>query len=296
MKNKIFNIAPVPSVLLAIISVQSGAAIAKSLFPALGPATTALLRIGISALVLFIAFKPDLRKLNAVQWKAAMCYGLSLGAMNITFYYAITRIPIGLGVTLEFIGPLLLAVAGSKRAIDFVWVVLAAAGIVLISPLTTSNGADITGMLLALLAGGFWAVYILTGSKVSKVMKDGEAVSVGMLFAAVLILPFGLSSEGFMHITPKFLGLGTALALLSSAIPFVLEMRALGRMPPRTFSILMSLEPAMAALCAWLFLKETLKPQECLAIVFVIAASIGATYTARKAGNKRDNAGELTVQ
>ena len=282
MKSKLFNLAPVPSVLLAIISVQSGASIAKSLFPALGPATTASLRIGISALVLFITFKPNLRKLNIIQWKAAMFYGLSLGAMNMTFYYAITRIPIGLGVTLEFIGPLLLAVLGSKRAIDFAWIVLAGAGILLISPLTAQNGADITGILLALLAGGFWAIYILTGSKISKVMKDGEAVSVGMLFATVLILPFGIASGGFAAISPKFLLLGTALALLSSAIPFVLEMRALGKLPPRTFSILMSLEPAMAALCAWLFLNETLRLQECLAIVFVIAASIGATYTARQ--------------
>jgi inner membrane transporter RhtA len=282
MKNRFLNIAPVPSVLLAIVSVQSGAAIAKSLFPALGPATTASLRIGISALILFIAFKPDLLKLNKEQWKAAMFYGLSLGAMNMTFYYAITRIPIGLGVTLEFMGPLLVAVLGSKRLIDFVWIILAGAGIVLISPLTSQNGADTSGILLASLAGGFWAIYIITGSKISRVMKDGEAVSVGMLFATALILPFGIASGGFGQLTPAFLGMGTALALLSSAIPFVLEMRALGKMPPRTFSILMSLEPAMAALCAWLFLNETLKFQECMAIVFVIAASIGATYTARK--------------
>ena len=277
MKTKAFNIPPVPSVLLAIISAQSGAAIAKSLFPMLGPATTASLRIGISALILFITFRPNLFKLNIVQWKAAMFYGLSLGVMNITFYYAITRIPIGLGVTLEFIGPLLLAVLGSKRLVDFVWIILAGTGIVLISPLTSQNGADTIGILLALLAGAFWAIYIITGSKISKVMKDGEAVSVGMLFATILILPFGIASAGFAQITPKFLLLGTALALLSSAIPFVLEMKALRKLPKRTFSILMSLEPAIAALCAWLFLNETLTIKECFAIILVIAASMGAT-------------------
>jgi len=208
-------------------------------------------------------------------------YGLCLGAMNLVFYFAIERIPIGLAVTLEFIGPLMVAVLGSKRAVDFLWVLLAAAGIVLIAPWTT-NGVDILGAALATLAGAFWAAYIVLGGKISQKMDGNEAVATGMLLAACLVVPFGIFGGGLEGLTPKFLGMGIALALLSSAIPFTLEMKALGRLPARTFSILMSLEPAAAAICAFIFLQEYLSFNEILAVVFVVAASAGSTITSRR--------------
>jgi len=281
MRLRNINIPPIPAVLLAIISVQSGAAIAKTLFPSIGAAGTASLRIGISALILMAVYRPKLTKLTKEQWKFVIPYGVCLGAMNLVFYFAIERIPIGLAVTLEFIGPLMVAVLGSKRAVDFLWVLLAAIGIALIAPWTT-NGVDILGAALATLAGVFWAAYIVLGGKVSKRMDGNEAVATGMLIAACLVVPFGIFGDGLDGLTPKFLGMGIALALLSSAIPFTLEMKALGRLPARTFSILMSLEPAAAAICAFIFLQEYLSFNEILAVVFVVAASAGSTITSKK--------------
>lgn len=281
MKNKEFNIPPIYAVLLAIVSVQCGAAIAKTLFPAIGAAGTASMRIGISAILLLIAYRPNLRAITPKQWRIVAPYGLSLGAMNLVFYLAIERIPIGLAVTLEFIGPLLLAIIGSRRLIDYCWVLLAAAGIALIAP-WTNNNVDTLGVLFALLAGGFWAAYIILGGKISQIMNGGQAVSTGMLFAAILILPFGFYENGLANLTPKFFGMGVALALLSSAIPFTLEMKALGQLPPRTFSILMSLEPAAASIFAFIFLQEHLSFYEILAVICVIIASAGSTLTAKR--------------
>lgn len=281
MKFKITSIPPLPAVLLAIISVQSGAAIAKGLFPQIGAAGTASLRIGISAVILLIAYRPNFRLLTTAQWKAVIPYGLCLGAMNLIFYFAIERIPIGLAVTLEFIGPLALALFGSKRIIDFLWVILAASGIILIAPFN-GKGVDLTGMFLALLAGAFWAGYIILGGRISKIMDGGKAVATGMLFASILVVPFGIFAEGLSNLTPTLLGLGMALALLSSAIPFTLEMNALKTIPAKTFSILMSLEPAFAAICALLFLKEHLLFHEVVAIILVIVASAGATISIKK--------------
>jgi inner membrane transporter RhtA len=277
---KLFNIPPIPAVLFAIISVQSGAAIAKTLFPELGAAATASLRIGISALILLAVYRPNLFKINTRQWKVVIPYGLSLGAMNLIFYFAIERIPIGLAVTLEFIGPLVVAVLGSKRLLDYLWVLLAAVGIILIAP-WSDNGVDLLGVLFALLAGALWAAYIVLGGKVSKIMKGGEAVAVGMLFATILILPFGIMGNGFHNLTPNFFYLGIALALLSSAIPFTLEMKALGQLPARTFSILMSLEPAAASICGLLFLQEYLTTNEIIAVLCVVTASAGSTMTSK---------------
>lgn len=281
MKDKLLNIPAVPAVLFAIISVQSGAAIAKGLFPIIGATGTASLRIAISALILLAVYRPNFFKITATQWKIVIPYGLSLGAMNLIFYLAIERIPIGLAVTLEFIGPLLVAILGSKRIIDFLWVLLAAAGIILIAP-WSNNGIDLLGVLFALSAGALWAAYIVLGGKISKIMKGGDAVATGMLIATLLILPFGIIGNGLNNLTPNLWGLGIVLALLSSAIPFTLEMKALGQLPARTFSILMSLEPAAASICGVLFLQEYLTVNEILAVFFVVLASIGSTLTSRQ--------------
>jgi inner membrane transporter RhtA len=269
------NIPPVIAVLLAIVSVQGGAAIAKSIFPLLGAVTTASFRIGLSAMFLLLIFRPQLRNLSTAQWKAVIPFGLSLGAMNLVFYLAIERIPVGLAVTLEFIGPLLLAVCNSRRTSDFIWVLFAAAGIALIAP-WDANSIDLVGALLALVAGGFWAAYILLGGHVAKIMDGNQAVAVGMIFASLLVMPFGLASSGIQNFTPGLISALCAIAILSSAVPFLLEMNALKVLPAQTFSILMSMEPAIAALSAMIFLGEHLKGTEWLAIILVISASAGA--------------------
>lgn len=279
MKN--IKIPPLAAIVLAIISVQGGATIAKGLFPLLGAAGTASVRIGFSAFILLVVYRPNLKQLNKTQWKAVIPYGISLGAMNLIFYLAIKRIPLGLGVTLEFIGPLLLAVLGSKRPIDFLWVLLAAIGIACITP-WNEKGADIIGILLALLAGAFWAGYIVLGGRISKLIEGGQAVAIGMIFASIVVLPFGIGDGILNHFSPMMLLSGIALALLSSAIPFTLEMNALRKIPARTFSILMSLEPAVAAICGLLFLNEVLSFFEWLAVALVIVASAGATLTKGK--------------
>ncbi|OKS85354.1 EamA family transporter [Mucilaginibacter polytrichastri] len=283
MENKKgFEIPAVPAVLLSIVSVQSGAAIAKGIFPVLGATSTSSLRIGLSALILLLFNRPNIRNLSRTQWKAVALYGLTLGAMNVIFYMAIARIPLALGVALEFIGPLALALTGSKRMIDFVWVILAAVGIALIAP-WHHNGLDITGVLLALLAGAFWAAYILLGGRISKIMDGSKAVTIGMVFASLVVLPIAIGDGLISHLKPWMLLSGFALALLSSAIPFTLEMKALKKIPAKTFSILMSLEPAVAAISGLVFLHEYLSLYEWLAVALIIIASAGATLTAKKA-------------
>lgn len=277
---KFKNIPPIPAVLLAILSVQGGAAIAKSIFPLMGAAGTASLRIVLSAIILLIAYRPNFRKISTKQWKLVIPYGIVLGAMNISFYLSLARIPLGLAVTLEFIGPLLLAISTSRKALDFLWAVLAAFGIALIAPWNSdNNNIDLIGASLALLAGVFWAAYIVIGGKTSKVMDSGQAVSIGMLVASCIVIPFAITEGNLIEITPKLFSMGLAIALFSSAIPFTLEMSALKHIPAKTFSILMSLEPAVAAFCGLLFLKEQLSIFEWTAIAMVVIASTGSTLS-----------------
>lgn len=277
-------LAPIPAVLLAIVSVQGGAALAKGLFPALGAAGTAGVRITLSALVLLGLFRPPLARLSRAQWKAVIPYGVLLGVMNCTFYLALERIPLGLAVTLEFLGPLTVAVLGSRRPQDFVWVLLAALGIVLLAPWSARASAlDRLGVLLALVAGACWAGYILLGGRVSRLFTDGEGVATGMLFAALVIVPFALADGVLGRLTLPRLGAGLGVALLSSAVPYTLEMVALRALPSRTFGILMSLEPAVAAIAGLLILGEQLSPMQWLAVVAVSTASAGSALSARRA-------------
>ncbi len=274
---------PIPAVLLAIVSVQGGAAFAKELFPVLGSAGTAGLRIGLSALLLFSVFRPPLVRLTRAQWSAVIPYGVVLGAMNLSFYKALERIPLGLAVTLEFVGPLSLAVLGSRRSSDFLWAVLAAVGIALITPWSGGVGAlEPLGVVLALFAGGCWAVYIVLGGRVSRVFPGGQSVATGMLFAALVVLPFSFAEGLVARVTPPLVAAGLAVALLSSAVPYTLEMMALRELSSRTFGILMSLEPAVAALAGLVFLREQLTGTQWLALAFVSAASAGAALTARR--------------
>lgn len=273
-----FSIPAVPAVLLSIISVQGGAAIAKGLFPLLGAASTTSLRIGLSAMILLLVVRPRLGRLQPEQWRAVVPYGLALGLMNFLFYCALARVPLGLAVTLEFVGPLGLALAGSRRWVDVVWVVLATAGIALIAP-WSGQGVDLLGLAFALAAGGCWAVYIVLGQRTAAVLPGQQAVAIGMLFAALPVLPFGVASGTLQQMTPHLWLLGGLLALFSSVLPFSLEMQALRTMPTRTFSILMSLEPVAAAVSGWLLLNERLTFGQWLAVGFIVIASAGATLT-----------------
>ena len=281
-------IPPVPAVLAATVSVQAGAAIAKGLFPALGATGTAGMRIALSALMLLAAFRPALTRLSAAQWRLVVPYGACLGLMNTVFYASLARIPLGLAVTIEFVGPLAVAVFGSRRALDLVWVLMAGVGIALIAPWhraagPTSATIDPLGLCFALLAGGCWAAYIVVGARLSRQLAGGAAVSAGMLVATLTVLPIALAGGGLAHLTPRLALAAAAVALLSSALPYALEMIALRALPTRTFSILMSLEPAVAALCGLVFLGERLAGAQWIAIALVITASLGATMTARQA-------------
>ncbi|MEY2565429.1 MAG: inner rane transporter RhtA [Verrucomicrobiota bacterium] len=274
-------IPPVPAIFAGIVSVQGGAALAKGLFPALGPVGTVGLRVALSALMLLAAFRPRLRALSPAQWRAVIPYGVVLGTMNILFYLSLSRIPLGVAVTVEFVGPLGVAVFGSRRVVDIAWVVLVAAGIALITP-WSGGGADALGVLLALAAGACWAAYILLGARLSRIMPGGASVAVGMVIASFVALPAAVATGGFARLTLPLLVAGIGVALLSSAIPYTLEMIALKGLPARTFGILMSLEPAVAALLGLVVLHELLSFRQWLAVALIIAASTGSTLTSRR--------------
>lgn len=284
-------VLPIPAIVGAIVSVQGGAALAKGLFPALGAMGTVGLRVGISAVILLAAFRPRLRQASAAQWRAVIPYGVVLGVMNMVFYVALSRIPLGLAVTVEFIGPLGVAVFGSRRLMDIAWVVLAGAGIALIAP-WAGGGADALGVMLALAAGGCWAAYILLGGRLSRMIPGGAAVATGMAIATLVAVPVAAATGGFARLTPRLFLAGVGVALLSSAIPYTLEMIALKELPARTFGILMSLEPAVAALAGLVFLHEVLSPRQWLAVALVIAASTGSTLTSRRAAHVAEGEAE----
>lgn len=268
---------PAPVLVLgAVASVQSGAAIATRLFPDIGPAGTVLLRLGLSALLLLAVTRPGLGSHRRGDLLMAVSFGAALAAMNGTFYEALDRIPLGIAVTVEFVGPLGLALWGSRHRFDVVWVVLAAIGVVL---LTSSGGRhlDLVGIAWAAAAGVFWAAYILLSQRVGRVFPGATGLALALTVAALLALPFGLVAGGTRLVQPDVLGRGAGVALLSSAVPYSLELFALRRMRASLFGVLMSLEPAMAALSGLVFLGQHLRLREWVAVGCVMTASIGAT-------------------
>ena len=258
---------------------QTGAAIATTLFDELGPAGTVLVRVLFSALVLMAIWRPALSGLGRERARDVALFGLALAAMNFSFYCALDRIPLGIAVTLEFIGPLGVAIAGSRRRLDLVWVALAAAGIVLLAP-TPGGSLDEVGVLLALVAGGFWAAYIVLTARIGRGFRGGGGLALGMVVATLLLLPVGVPVAGSELLDPGLLAAGAAVAMLSSAIPYSLELEALRRLPQGTFGVLMSLEPAVAATVGFLLLDQGLSTTEVLAIGLVVIASAGALRTA----------------
>ena len=273
------RIPPTLLVLAAVASVQFGGAFAKTLFDEIGPGGTAFVRVTFAAVILAVLWRPAVRGLSRAEWQLALAYGFALVAMNLSFYEALDRIPLGIAVTFEFIGPLGVAIAGSRRALDLVWVVLAAAGIVLLSDFGTAD-LDGLGVALALLAGCFWAAYILLAARVGRAFEGAHGLAIGMCAGAVMLLPFGVAEAGSDLLSTEAVAVGLAVAVLSSVIPYTLELEALRRMPAGVFGVLMSLEPAAAALAGFIVLDEGLATQEVVAIALVVAASAGAARNA----------------
>ena len=273
---------PVAMVLVAIVSVQAGASLAKQLFPLVGPTGATTLRLVTGTLILWLVLRPW-RLRAALPWRWLLAYGVALGTMNTVFYLALQRIPLGIAVAVEFVGPLAVAVAGSRRAVDFAWVALAAAGLLLLVPWEQAQQAlDPIGLLLALLAGACWAMYIVFGQRLGA-DHGPRIVAYGSLVAMLVAAPWGIAQAGSALLAPALLPAALGLGLLSMALPYGLEMAALAKLPTRLFGLLMSLEPAVAALCGLLFLHERLGPLQWLAIAAIMAASAGATLGARGA-------------
>lgn len=273
---------PVLVILIAMLSIQSGASLAKSLFPLIGAPGVTALRLALGTLILVIIFKPWRLRFTKAQRKPLLLYGLSLGAMNYLFYLSIQTVPLGIAVALEFTGPLAVALFASRRAVDFIWVALAVLGLWFLLPLGQDvSHVDLTGAALALGAGACWAIYILSGQRAGE--EHGPAtVAIGSLIAALVFVPIGAWQAGDALWHWSVLPLGLGVAILSTALPYSLEMVALTRLPTRTFGTLMSMEPGLAALSGMVFLGETLTLTQWLALLAIITASMGSTLTLRR--------------
>ncbi|MFF4776162.1 EamA family transporter [Microtetraspora fusca] len=271
------SIPPPGLVLLAILSVQVGAGLAKNLFAELPPSAVVFLRIAIGAVILVPVARPRLRGLTRRDLAVGVAFGLSLGFMNLSFYEALARLPMGIAVAIEFIGPLTVAVVASRRRVDLLWVALAAAGVVLLAPWGQADGADWVGIGFAALAGAMWAAYILLSAATGARFPGSSGLALAMVVATIAVAPVGVASGGADLLRPEILLVGAGVGLLSSVIPYSIELEALRRMPKRVFGILMSLEPAVAALVGLFVLGEFLQVREWAAIGCVVIASIGAT-------------------
>lgn len=261
--------------LAGIVSVQLGATFAKDVFDEVSPTGIVWLRMATAALVLGLVARPAVRGRSRSDWYVAVAFGLNLGFMNWAIYQAFSRIPLGIAVTIEFIGPLTLAVALSRRARDLVWVLLAAAGVVLLG--LQPGDVTLAGVTFALLAAASWAAYILLSARTGTRWPGLDGLAVAGIVAAVLLAPFALVGSGPDLLDPRIIALGTVVGLLSSVLPYSFELIALRTIKPAVFSILMSLEPAAAALMAMLVLGEFLTAWQWVALVCVVVASVGAT-------------------
>jgi inner membrane transporter RhtA len=266
-------------VLGGILSVQFGAGIAKDLFGEVTPTAMVWLRLLTSAVVLGVFARPVLRGRSRDDWFVALGFGLSLGVMNWAIYQSFARIPLGLAVTIEFVGPLTLAILGSRRALDLVWAALAGLGVVLLG--FEPGDLDLAGVGFALVAGAAWAAYILLSAQTGRRWPGLDGLAVASVVATLLLAPFAVASGGGELLDLRILVLGAAVGMLSSVIPYSLEITALRTIRPALFSVLMSLEPAAAALAGVVVLQEFLTPLQLLAMACVVVASVGATRTRR---------------
>lgn len=269
-------------VLGSCTSLQIGAALATHLFPATGASGATLLRLGLAAAVLLVATRPGIRTWTRAQWRSVVLFGLTLAGMNGFFYAAIARIPLGIAVTIEFIGPLTLSAVLSRRPRDLVWVLVALAGVVTLG-LTgdggTSGSLDLTGVVFVLIAAVFWALYILTGARVTAEVPGRGTLAIAMTVAALVLTPGGMRGAEHIADRPGLLLVALGTALMASIVPYSLEFAAMRRLPRRAFGILLSLEPAVATLAGWLVLGQRIGLLALAAIVAVVSASIGSTLT-----------------
>ncbi len=281
-------VPPPVLVLLSITSTQIGAALAKGLFHSIGPTGAVFLRVGFAALVLLVVWRPSFRGYTWREFRWALLFGGVVAAMNLSFYVSLDRLPLGVAVTVEFVGPLGVALAGSRRVIDLFWVALAGAGILLLAPTGLFGGAslDPLGVALALLAGVFWGAYILLSARVGRAFPGVTGLALAMGVAALLLVPVGVLGAGTVLFNWRFLLLGAGVALLSSVLPYSLELEALRRLPSRVFGVLMSLEPGIAALVGIVLLHEQLALRAVAALVLVTAASIGAARFSQNKSHK----------
>ena len=268
-------------VLVAIASVQVGSAVARTLFDELGAAGITFLRLALSGGLLVVVLRPRVGAWRRREWQAALLLGAAMAGMNLVFYLALRTVPLGIAVTVEFVGPLLLALAQTRRLLDLLWALLAASGVVLLGVDPTSD-VPLSGLALALLAGLFWAGYILASARVGEVLPGLDGLAVALAVAALLVLPFGAEGASAVVERPTLLVGALAVAVLSSIVPYGLELAALRRMPTRVFGILMSLEPAAAALAGLLVLSQALGARELTALVLVSLASLGVTLGRRE--------------
>jgi inner membrane transporter RhtA len=276
------TLLPVAALLGSIVSLSVGTSFAKHLFPVLGAEGTTTLRVGLSALMLVAIWRPWRLRPGAADRRALLLYGAVLGAMNLLFYLSLRTVPLGLAIAIEFSGPLALALAVSRRAIDFAWIGCAILGLSLLLPLGgVSAGLDPVGVACALGAALCWALYIVFGQRVGH-LHGGRAVAVGMSVAALVVMPFGIAKAGLQLLEPTLLGFGLAVAALSSALPYTLEMVALKRLSKQSFGVLLSLEPAVGSLAGLAILGERLSPTEWLAIVLIVVASVGNTVSGHR--------------
>lgn len=288
-----FNIPPALLVMGAVGSVQCGSAVATHLFASVGTGGAAFLRLLVGAVILLAAWRPRFGHAGRAAWVAAILFGLTTAAMNFSFYSALDRLPLGIAVTLEFVGPLGVAIAGSRRLLDLLWVVLAAAGIVLLAPWGGLH-LNLLGMAFALLAGTFWALYIILSARVGRLFPGGTGLAIAMTSGAVALLPVGLSAAGASLLNGRVLLLGVAVGLLSSVIPYSLELEALRHLPTRVFGVLMSTEPAAGAIVGLVFLGQVLSLRALIAVVLVTVAAIGAARRSDQekwAARRQDEAG-----
>ncbi|GGU00165.1 EamA family transporter [Streptomyces violascens] len=269
---------PVALVVAGGISVQFGAAVAVTLMPRAGAAGVVTLRLVAAAIVLLLVCRPKLRGHSRADWGTVVAFGVAMAGMNGLFYQAVDRIPLGVAVTLEVLGPLALSVFASRRLVNVLWAALALAGVVLLGG-GGFGSLDAVGVAYALGAGACWAVYILFSARTGRRFPQADGLALAMAVAAVLFLPIGIAQAGGKLLVPTTMALGAAVAVLSSVLPYTLELLALRRLPASTFAILMSLEPAIAATAGFLILGQALSWPQALAIGLVIGASMGAVRT-----------------
>jgi inner membrane transporter RhtA len=271
------RVPPFALVLGGVASVQFGAALARTMFDDLGPSGTSLLRVFFAALVLMLLWRPDPRDYTWNELRYALAFGVTLGLMNLTFYLALGRLDLGVAVTIEFLGPLAVAVFGSRRRLDLVWAALAAIGIVLLANPGGSESVDTLGLVYILIAAGCWAVYILIAQRAGRLFPGSHGVALAMVVAVLIPLVPGIAEAGATLLEPQWLALGCLVGILSSAIPYSLETEALRRIPANVFGVLMSMEPAVAALAGFVVLGQDLGLRELVAIGLVVAASAGVS-------------------